>query len=122
MDTIFYGPKNASGQGLIKLTVIQSMLWEREPMFDASGTTYQDTRWRGSVIASYNPGATSYAGSPPAAQAGQFPPQTDVAIRRYLEEPRGYLSVFSLGNKVIESPIQGFTCDTRNGPFVKDQP
>jgi len=117
MDVIYY-------RGL-KLDVIQSLVWEREMMFDQSFTTYECTRIRGSVIVSYNPGANSYEASadpalPPSRVAGKMPVETDKAIRAYLEQPRGTLIVESAGARWVRSPPTVRTsCDVRNGPFVR---
>jgi len=102
------------------LNEIQSLVWQREPMFDPSNTTYECTRWSGSVIVSYNPGANSFAaGNPPVIQSGKFPAETDNAIRNYLEQPRGNLVVTSLGIDVVQTPEPGRVCDVRNGPYVR---
>lgn len=113
MDNITYRGLN--------FTIIQSLGWEREVIYDPSNTTYECTRVRGSVILSYNPGATSFApqapNSPvqPFVLAGSKPPETDMAIRRWMEEPRGDLLVQSGTTKWLSV----IASDVRNGPFPK---
>ncbi len=110
----------------LQLNIIQSLGWEREPLFDPSNTTYECTRVRGSVIVTYNPGAISYQSRPntpstvpPAQTPGKMPVETDVEIRRFLEQPRGLLTVESSGKTWLTSPRGGMKCDVRNGPFTK---
>jgi len=108
----------------IKLDIIQSIAWEREPLHDQAGmSTYECTRVRGSVIVTYNPGAISYKFSTsttvPSPSAGRMPAETDEEIRRFLEQPRGKLYVVSAERVWLESPVPGRTCDVRNGPFVR---
>ncbi len=110
----------------VELDVVDSIVWEREPLMDqAGGTTYECTRIRGSVIVTYNPGAISYRfrdqmnefAPPPF--PGKFPEETDREIRRYLEQPRGKLEVISAGVVWLSSPIGEYVCDVRNGPFMR---
>ena len=111
------------------MSIIRSLGWEREPMFDASNTTYECTRIRGSLIVSYNPKAVSFRAVPnnpsaiPTAFDGRMPVQTDIGIRRFLEQPRGQLRVTSNDTDWLVSPVDfrngPKVCDVRNGPFVK---
>lgn len=118
------------------MTILQSLSWEREPLLDPSHTTYECTRYRGSVIVSYNPGAESFRGNAitlPTPSPGEMPVTTDVAIRRFLEQPRGQLVVTSAGGLTfLKSPPSSGVgvsdgpglpthrfCDVRNGPFIR---
>ena len=110
----------------LTFTILQTLGWEREDLLDPSGTTYECTRYRGSMILAYNPGAASFQSNglnTPTASAGKMPVDTDNAIRLFMSQPRGLLRIFSAGTLWLESPRlrNGVRdqCDVRNGPFVK---
>ena len=128
----------------VTFTILRSISWEREPIYDPSGATYLYTRWRGNVILTYGPGAAAFAGTvppivvpgyapfgggrPPVSRTGAIPAvlpaATDVAVRAWLERPRGQLVVLSGGTTVIISPpaLAGglnAPCDAANGPFIR---
>jgi hypothetical protein len=127
----------------LPMRVIQSLSWGKEPLLDQAGhTTYECSRYHGSLLVAYNPGAVSFPPGtnpaalpvpaptppnqielPPAGQ-GQLPAQTEVAIRNYLEQPRGQLIAMSAGNIWLKSPSDRTIAsnslgDVRNGPFLK---
>ncbi len=133
MDRLFIRP-NIRGGGNnpagMEFTILNSVSWEREMLFDPSNTTYECTRIRGNLLLAYGPGAASFksqgGGNPraiPRAQRGEMPVNTDVAIRRFLEQPRFQFEVESSGVVWLTSPADGpngpLLADVRNGPFLK---
>ncbi len=111
----------------LDLNILHST-WDREPMIDLAGrTTYESTRVRGSLVVTYNPGAITYTatGNPPVPNVvPAMPVVTDVAIRNFLEQPRGLLIVKSGNTEWLRSPRNGsdgkpLACDARNGPFLR---
>lgn len=116
----------------LPMRIIRTVACEREHVTDDSRTTYLYTLWRGTVVATYSPGAITFqAGNPPTPNGGannfggpgSLPALTDNAIRQWLSQPRGQLIIQSLGNTVLSSPINingaPASCDARNGPFVR---
>lgn len=108
------------------MSIIRTLNCEREALLDASGTTYECTRWRASFIVTLGPAALAFlAGNPPTIitpfnpATPQMPAKTDVAIRAFMEQPRGRLIISSLGNVVLVAPQGKAPCDVRNGPFCR---
>ncbi len=94
----------------------------REVVMTPDNTDQVWTHWRLNLECVYNPGATSYAAAIgiPASQKGIMPPLTDLAIREWLEQPRGSLKLGTVDGTVwLESPRVGQTCDANNGPVLK---
>jgi hypothetical protein len=138
MDTFTYIPSTAanlarvgpvSARGGITFTILQSTDWQKEAMFDPSNTTYLYTKIRGDLVLEYNPSAASFVpgaagpGSVPFVLPGQMPAQTEMTIRRFLEQPRGQVIATSAGFNWLVSPAQTangrMKCDANNGPFIK---
>ena len=87
----------------------------------ADGPNYIFTRWLLHFQGIYNPAATAYARGPQLQIVQGFgpkAPETDVAIRHRLMQPRLPLLYTVGGTTVLQSPwIQGCTMDTNNGPI-----
>ncbi len=98
----------------------------REVVMSRDGVAYETQKWTFDVDAIYNPAATSFAPDPagdnvrlPAARRGVMAPTTDVAVRDWLNQPRGQL-VYTLGGiTLLSTPAPGYTSDARLGPLVE---
>lgn len=109
----------------LRMTVVKTISVEREQILDQR-STYLYTRWRGSFVVTYNPGAESFrreGNGNPFARAGQMPVVTDIAIRNHLSQPRGQLLMVSNGVQVVSAPQSMFgtlpPCDAATGPIVR---
>lgn len=110
-------PGSALQYGQVTLDLIGTGDLVRQPVYDDSGN-YRYTLWTIPVLGWFNPATNAYA-LPGGGQAGgafgdpisaagqnQLPAITDVALRRYLMEPRRVLT-YSVGdNIVLQTPLQ----------------
>lgn len=104
----------------IELDVVQTNEFGRKEVMSSDGTTYLYTEWTIDVNCVLNPQATSYiagaVGVSPTQQDGKNSTDTDKAIREWLLQPRGTLSV-SVDGLLLTSPLSGYVVDAANGPI-----
>jgi hypothetical protein len=108
----------------LPMNVLRSKGYKCDVETDRTDTTRLWTHWTINADVYLNPGAIAFtAGRPPVSAAGATPPvmpaTTHVAIRQYLEEPRGLLTVQSLGVTLLTSPPSAsYASDANNGPKI----
>ncbi len=107
----------------IDLSIVHTRSVAREAIYTDDGTTLLWQKWTIDVDTVYNPAATSFdpslgiVGNFGVGVQGQFPPQTDSAIRQTLLQPQGLLRFTDEDGRVIlRSPFAGYTVDAKNGP------
>lgn len=111
--------------GSLELKLIKTNNYSRTAVYDPSGVDLLHVLHRLDCNCVLNPYATSFReGNPPVLSLGEFPGDTDAAIRSYLLTPRrpirfegGYST--SLISPPINANGQQSYCDAIGGPFVK---
>lgn len=94
--------------------------YDRQPVH--AGPDYIYTTHTLRVRGLFNPLLTSSTQAnplqAPVARRGFRAPETDVALRHYLAQPRRQLNLAVGPHTLLQSPRPGFTVDAANGPFV----